>query len=418
MPTRLIHALGLQKQAAALANTELGLMEPKLGKAIAEAAAEISRGEMDNHFPLVVWQTGSGTQTNMNANEVIANRAARRGLKPHPNDHCNMSQSSNDSFPTSMHIAAAKLAKEELNPALKTLIRSVKSKQKKFARIVKMGRTHLQDAVPITLGQVFSAYASQLEQARVRLSTAEKGLYFLAQGGTAVGTGLLSHPRFATVFIKHLKKLSKLPFKPAANKFAAIAAHDALVAYSAELQTLATALFKIANDIRFLASGPRGGLGELRLPANEPGSSIMPGKVNPTQAEALTQICARVIGNHCAVTLGGGMGHFELNAFKPLIIHCLLESMTLLADGIKSFEKRLVRGIEADKEKIEKTMRNSLMLVTALSPHIGYDKAAEVAKTAHAENLTLKRATVKLGLMEEAEFDRLVRPEKMTKPSR
>lgn len=417
MPKLLIHALGLQKQAAALANTQLGLLNKNLGTAIAEAAARVAAGELDDHFPLVVWQTGSGTQTNMNANEVIANLAAKKVGNVHPNDHCNLCQSSNDTFPTAMHIAAASLVRRRLNPSLDGLIKELLDKQRRFGKIVKMGRTHLQDAVPITLGQVFSGYVAQLSRARSRLKAAEKSLYLLAQGGTAVGTGMLAHPKFAAAFIKHLKELSGMPFKSAANKFAAIAAHDDLVAYSAELQTLAAALMKIANDIRFLASGPRGGLGELKLAANEPGSSIMPGKVNPTQAEALTQVCARVMGNHTAITVGGSLGHFELNVFKPLIIHSLLESIGLLADGMDSFALRLVRGIEVDEKKIAATLQNSLMLVTALSPHIGYDQAAKVAKTAYAQNLTLKQAAARLGLVSETDFDKLVRPSEMVKGS-
>ena len=420
MPRRLIHALGLQKQAAAMANVELGLLDKKLGAAIARGAAEIAEGKLDEHFPLVVWQTGSGTQTNMNANEVIANRAAAWLGKnmPHPNDHCNLCQSSNDTFPTAMHIAMVQSLRGRLNPSLRALIGELKAKQLRFAKIVKMGRTHLQDAVPITLGQVFSAYVAQLKQAESRLKTAERELYRLAQGGTAVGTGLLAHPRFAVTFIKKLRELTRLPFKTAANKFAAIAAHDGLVAYSSQLQTLAAALMKIANDIRFLASGPRGGLGELLLEANEPGSSIMPGKVNPTQAEALTQICARVMGNHAAVNIAGSLGHFELNTFKPLLIHNLLESVILLADGMDSFRQRLVRGIKANTEKIAQTMRSSLMLVTALSPHIGYDNAARVAKVAYERSLTLKQAAAKLGLVSEENYDRLVRPRQMTRPGR
>ena len=435
MPLPLIRALGIQKQAAALANRQLGLLPKKVGDAIATAAQEVASGKWDNQFPLVIWQTGSGTQTNMNANEVIASRANQllgankspkktsKGLaqklakyKVHPNDHCNLAQSSNDTFPTAMHIATVGLVRAKLNPALKSLIKGLEAKQRQFSGTVKMGRTHLQDAVPITLDQVFSAYVAGLSKAEARLKPLEQELYYLAQGGTAVGTGLLASPKFATTFVAHLKKLTALPFKTAPNKFAAIATHDDLVAYSGGLVALATTLTKIAGDIRLLASGPRGGLGELVIPANEPGSSIMPGKVNPTQAESLIQICAQVVGNHTALTLGAGGGQFELNAAKPLIIKNLLESIVLLADGMASFNLRLIKGIKANKAKLAQNVETSLMLVTALVPHIGYDKATSIAKFAHSNNLTLKQAAHKLGLVSGADFDRWVRPENMLKP--
>ena len=422
MPLPVIRALGIQKQAAALANRQLGLLPKKVGDAIATAAQEVASGKWDNQFPLVIWQTGSGTQTNMNANEVIATRAnqllkaQKAKYKVHPNDHCNLAQSSNDTFPTAMHIATVGLVRAKLTPALKSLIKGLEAKQRQFSGTVKMGRTHLQDAVPITLDQVFSAYVAGLSKAEARLKLLEQELYYLAQGGTAVGTGLLASPKFATTFVAHLKKLTALPFKTAPNKFAAIATHDDLVAYSGGLVALATTLTKIAGDIRLLASGPRGGLGELVIPANEPGSSIMPGKVNPTQAESLIQICAQVVGNHTALTLGAGGGQFELNAAKPLIIKNLLESIVLLADGMASFNLRLVKGIKANKAKLAQNVETSLMLVTALVPHIGYDKATSIAKFAHSNNLTLKQAAHKLGLVSGADFDRWVRPENMLKP--
>jgi fumarate hydratase, class II len=380
-------------------------------------------GKLDDHFPLVVWQTGSGTQTNMNLNEVIANRAnellgGKLGAKQpvHPNDHVNMSQSSNDSFPTAMHIAAAMHILADLIPALSELHRALRKKEKAFAHIVKIGRTHTQDATPLTLGQEFSGYAAQVESGIARLRVAVKDLYPLAQGGTAVGTGLNSKPRFARLFARHVARITKLPFTSAANKFEALASHDAYVFVHGAINSVATGLFKIANDIRLLGSGPRSGLGELILPENEPGSSIMPGKVNPTQCEAMTMVCCQVFGNHTTITVAGSQGHFELNVYKPVLAYCMMHSIQLLADVTRSFTEHCVEGIRADEKRIRDLMERSLMLVTALAPRIGYDNAAKVAKSAHARGTTLKEEAVRLGFVSADEFDRLVQPDKMTHP--
>jgi fumarate hydratase, class II len=380
-------------------------------------------GKFDDHFPLVVWQTGSGTQTNMNVNEVIANRAnellgGKLGAKQpvHPNDHVNMSQSSNDSFPTAMHIAAATRIAADLVPALNELHRALRQKEKAFAGIVKIGRTHTQDATPLTLGQEFSGYAAQVASGIARLRLAVRDLYPLAQGGTAVGTGLNSKPRFARLFARHVARITKMPFTSAANKFEALASNDAYVFAHGAVNSVATGLFKIANDIRLLGSGPRSGLGELILPENEPGSSIMPGKVNPTQCEAVTMVCCQVFGNQTAITVAGSQGHFELNVYKPVLAYCMLHSIQLLTDTARSFTENCVTGIRADEQRIRDLMERSLMLVTALAPRIGYDNAAKVAKTAHANGTTLREEAVRLGFVSAAEFDRLVQPEKMTHP--
>lgn len=424
MPKPLIRALGIQKKAAALTNLDLGVMPEPIGKAIVKAADEVIDGILADEFPLSVWQTGSGTQSNMNANEVIANRAIEImggviGSKDpvHPNDHVNMGQSSNDTFPTVMHISAAEEVHNNLIPMLKKLHASLNSKAQEFDSIVKIGRTHLQDATPMTLGQEFSGYAKQIEFAIARVQTTMPRLYQLAQGGTAVGTGINSKEGFAEKFADQVAKLTQLPFVTAENKFEALAAHDAMVELSGALNTLATSLMKIANDIRLLGSGPRSGLAEIMLPANEPGSSIMPGKVNPTQCEALTMICAQVMGNHVAVTVSGSHGHLELNVFKPVMIYNVLQSIRLLSDGMRSFTDRCVDGIEANKERINQLMNESLMLVTALNPHIGYDNAAKIAKKAHADGSTLKVAALELGLLTEAQFKEWVKPEDMIKPS-
>jgi fumarate hydratase, class II len=423
MPIDIIHALGIVKLAAAETNRELGLIDQRRARAIIRAAREVIDGKLDDHFPLVVWQTGSGTQTNMNLNEVIANRAnellgGKRGAKSpvHPNDHVNMSQSSNDSFPTAMHIAAAMRIVADLLPALGELHRALRKKEKAFAHIVKIGRTHTQDATPLTLGQEFSGYAAQVASGIARLRTAVKDLYPLAQGGTAVGTGLNSKPRFAKLFARHVAKITKLPFTSAANKFEALASHDAYVFVHGAINSVATGLFKIANDIRLLGSGPRSGLGELILPENEPGSSIMPGKVNPTQCEAVTMVCCQVFGNHTTITVAGSQGHFELNVYKPVLAYCMMHSIELLADVSRSFTEHCVEGIRADEKRIRELMERSLMLVTALAPKIGYDNAAKVAKTAHARGTTLKEEAVRLGFVSANEFDRLVQPDKMTHP--
>ena len=423
MPIEIIHALGLVKLASAETNRELALIDARRAGAIARAAREVIEGKLDDHFPLVVWQTGSGTQTNMNLNEVIANRAnellgGERGAKKpvHPNDHVNMSQSSNDSFPTAMHIAAAQGIIGELIPALSELLRELRKKEKAFAKIVKIGRTHTQDATPLTLGQEFSGYAAQVESGIARLRTAVKELFPLAQGGTAVGTGLNSKPRFARLFAKHVAKITKLPFTSAPNKFEALASNDAYVFVHGAINSVATGLFKIANDIRFLGSGPRSGLGELILPENEPGSSIMPGKVNPTQSEAMTMVCCQVFGNETTITVAGSQGHFELNVYKPVLAYCMMNSIRLLSDVVRSFTEHCVVGIRADEKRIRELMQRSLMLVTALAPKIGYDNAAKVAKSAHARGTTLKEEALRLGLVSESEFDRLVRPDKMTQP--
>jgi fumarate hydratase class II len=423
MPMPIIRALAIVKLAAAETNRGLSLLDRRRADAIARAAREVIDGKLDDQFPLVVWQTGSGTQTNMNLNEVIANRASEllggeRGTKKpvHPNDHVNMSQSSNDSFPTAMHIAAAGRIVNDLIPALSELHAALRKKEKEFAKIVKIGRTHTQDATPLTLGQEFSGYAAQVGSGIARLRTAVKDLYPLAQGGTAVGTGLNSKPKFAKLFAKHVAEIAKLPFTSAPNKFEALASNDAYVFAHGAINSVATGLFKIANDIRFLGSGPRSGLGELILPENEPGSSIMPGKVNPTQCEAVTMVCCQVFGNHTAITVAGSQGHFELNVYKPLLAYCMMHSIQLLADVARSFTEHCVDGIRADEKRIRELMERSLMLVTALAPKIGYDNAAKVAKTAHARGTTLKEEAVRLGFVTASEFDRLVRPDKMTHP--
>jgi fumarate hydratase class II len=423
MPMAIIRALGIVKLAAAQTNRELGLLDQRRVGAIVRAAREVVDGKLDDHFPLVVWQTGSGTQTNMNLNEVIANRAnellgGKLGAKApvHPNDHVNMSQSSNDSFPTAMHIAGAMHIAADLIPALEMLHRALHKKQKEFAHIVKIGRTHTQDATPLTLGQEFSGYAAQVESGIARLRVAVKDLYPLAQGGTAVGTGLNSKPAFARTFARHVAKITKLPFTSAANKFEALASNDAYVFVHGAINSVATGLFKIANDIRLLGSGPRSGLGELILPENEPGSSIMPGKVNPTQCEAVTMVCCQVFGNHTAITVAGSQGHFELNVYKPVLAYCMMHSIQLLSDVARSFTEHCVEGIRADEKRIQDLMERSLMLVTALAPRIGYDNAAKVAKSAHTRGTTLKEEAVRLGFVSADEFDRLVRPDKMTHP--
>jgi fumarate hydratase, class II len=423
MPMPIVRALGIVKLAAAQTNRELGLLDARRARAIVRAAREVIDGKLDDHFPLVVWQTGSGTQTNMNLNEVIANRANQLlggelgAKKPvHPNDHVNMSQSSNDSFPTAMHIAAATGIKADLIPALGELHRALRNKEKAFAHIVKIGRTHTQDATPLTLGQEFSGYAAQVESGIRRLGVALNDLYPLAQGGTAVGTGLNSKPKFARLFAKHVAKLTKLPFTSAANKFEALASNDPYVSVHGAINSMATGLFKIANDIRLLGSGPRSGLGELILPENEPGSSIMPGKVNPTQCEATTMVCCQVFGNHTAITVAGSQGHFELNVYKPVLAYCMMHSIQLMSDVTRSFTEHCVVGIRADEKRIRELMQRSLMLVTALAPKIGYDNAAKVAKSAHARGTTLKEEAVRLGFVSADEFDRLVQPDKMTHP--
>jgi fumarate hydratase class II len=423
MPAPLVHALGLVKQAAALVNKDLGELDAGLADAIVAAAAEVVAGKHDGEFPLVIWQTGSGTQSNMNANEVISNLAIEAlggtigSKKPvHPNDHVNRGQSSNDTFPTAMHIAAAREINDMLMPALKHLHKALDDKAAEFADIIKIGRTHTQDATPVTLGQEFSGYAAQVALAIDRIAATLPGLYALAQGGTAVGTGLNAHPRFAEAFAAKVAELTGLPFVTAPNKFEALASHDAMVFTQGALTSLASGLFKIANDIRFLGSGPRSGLGELSLPENEPGSSIMPGKVNPTQAEALTMVCCQVIGNGTTVAMAGSQGHFELNVFKPVIGNAVLQSVRLLADASISFTDNCVVGIQANREKIAELLERSLMLVTALAPSIGYDNAAKIAKTAHKHGTTLREEALKSGLVTEAEFDAAVRPEDMLAP--
>jgi fumarate hydratase class II len=422
-PVAIVRALGVVKKACAMANTRAGRLKPEIGEAIERAAQEVIDGELDDNFPLVVWQTGSGTQSNMNANEVIANRAiemlgGEMGSKDpvHPNDHVNRGQSSNDTFPTAMHIAAAMTAQSVLIPGLKKLLEALEAKEKAFAKIIKIGRTHTQDATPLTLGQEFSGYAHQVRQGVVRIDQGLDNLYFLAQGGTAVGTGLNAKPGFEETVAEKVSAITGLPFETAPNKFEALAAHDAVVEMSGAVKTVAASLFKIANDIRFLGSGPRCGLGELRLPENEPGSSIMPGKVNPTQCEAMTQVCAHVMGNDAAIGFAGSQGHFELNVFKPMMIYNLLQSMQLLGDAASAFTDNCVAGIEADEVRISKLMRESLMLVTALAPEIGYDNATRVAKAAHRNGTTLKEEAIGLGFVDEATFDRVVRPEDMLGP--
>ena len=423
MPRPVIRALGTIKRAAAEVNQRLGSLDARRAKAIARAAQEVIDGALEDHFPLVVWQTGSGTQTNMNVNEVIAARANHMlGAKPgakspvHPNDHVNMSQSSNDSFPTAMHVAAAEEITHRLLPALAHLQAALEQKAKEFARIVKIGRTHTQDATPLTLGQEFSGYAAQVKLGRARLKTALKDIYPLAQGGTAVGTGLNAKPQFAKLVAAKIAALTGLPFVTAPNKFEALAAHDAIVFVHGALTALATGLFKIANDIRLLGSGPRSGLGELILPENEPGSSIMPGKVNPTQSEALTMVCCQVFGNETTIAVAASQGHFELNVYKPVIANAMLQSIRLLGDAAISFTDNCVIGIRANEARIHELLQNSLMLVTALAPRIGYDRAAAIAKAAHANGTTLREEALRLGYVSAQEFDRLVRPEKMTRP--
>jgi fumarate hydratase, class II len=423
MPLPLIHALALVKRVAAEVNQELGLIDRRRARAIVRAADEVIAGKFDDHFPLVVWQTGSGTQTNMNVNEVIANRASellggKLGAKApvHPNDHVNMSQSSNDCFPTAMHIAAATEITHALLPALADLRRALAAKAKKFSRIIKIGRTHLQDATPLSLGQEFSGYAAQVASAIARIREARAHLFPLAQGGTAVGTGLNAKPAFARRFARRVAATTRLPFVTAPNKFEALASHDPYVFAHGAIASAATGLFKIANDIRLLASGPRSGLGEISLPENEPGSSIMPGKVNPTQCEAMTMVCCQIFGNHAAVTTAGSQGHFELNVFKPVLAYDMLQSIRLMADATRSFTQHCVVGIAANERRIRELMEQSLMLVTALAPAIGYDRAAQIAKRAHANGTTLREEALQSGDVTAAEFDRLVRPEKMIRP--
>ena len=424
MPPELIKAFGILKKACALVNQDLGKLSLEKTELIVQAADEVIAGKLNDQFPLRIWQTGSGTQTNMNVNEVISNRAIELAggvlgsKKPiHPNDDVNMSQSSNDTFPAAMHIAAADRVKRALIPAIRTVHDAMAAKSKEFDSIVKIGRTHLQDAVPLTVGQEFGGWASLLERDIYRLEQALDGLYDLAIGGTAVGTGLNAHPEFAERAAKKIAELTGLPFRSHPNKFAALSAHDEIVFAQGALETLAASLMKISNDIRWLASGPRAGLGELIIPENEPGSSIMPGKVNPTQSEALTMVCAQVLGNDVAVNIGGASGNFELNVFKPLIIHNFLQSTRLLADACLSFEEHCARGIEPSRPRIQEQLERSLMLVTALAPRLGYDRAAEIAKKAHREGTTLKEAALALGYLTAEEFDREVRPERMVGPS-
>ncbi len=422
-PTAIVSALGIIKKACALANIDMGKLSKDHGMAIVEAASEVISGKLDDHFPLVVWQTGSGTQSNMNANEVIANRAieilgGNIGSKDpiHPNDHCNMGQSSNDTFPTAMHIATAITAQNILLPNLRKLLGSIDKKIVEFDGIIKIGRTHTQDATPLTLSQEFSGYRHQIKKGIARVEQSLNDIYELAQGGTAVGTGLNTSLGWDATVAKYIADETNLPFITAPNKFEALASHDAMVEISGSLKTLAASLFKIANDIRFLGSGPRCGLGELILPENEPGSSIMPGKVNPTQCEALTQVCAQVIGNDAAIGLAGSQGHFELNVFKPMIAYNVIQSMQLLGDACSTFTDNLIRDLKADKVRIEKLMRESLMLVTALAPKIGYDNATLVAKTAHKNGTTLKEEAVRLGFVDDETFEEVVKPENMVGP--
>jgi len=418
-----IKSIAMIKKAAAIVHQKNGNIDKKISRSIIKAANEVISGKLNDHFPLKVWQTGSGTQTNMNVNEVIANRAieilgGKKGTKKpvHPNDHVNKSQSTNDVFPTAMHMAIAIRAKGKLIPCLKLLNSELKKKTKQFSKIIKIGRTHLQDATPITLGQEFSGYHSQLSKCIKRIEQALEEIYFLAQGGTAVGTGINSKKGFDKKIVNELKKITKLPFKTAPNKFAALASHDAIVNFSGTMNTTAVCLMKIANDIRFLGSGPRAGYGELILPENEPGSSIMPGKINPTQCEAVTMVCVKVIGNHNGITMAGSHGHFELNVFKPLIIHNILQSIHIMADSSKSFANYCVKGLKADKKKIKNFLDNSLMLVTALSPKLGYDNAAKIAKKAHKNGTTLKEEAIKSGLITEKEYEKIVDPKKMIRP--
>jgi len=420
----LIKSIAIIKKSAAIVNYKNKDLDKKVSGAIIKASNEIIQGKMSDNFPLKVWQTGSGTQTNMNVNEVIANRAieilgGKKGTKKpvHPNDHVNRSQSTNDVFPTAMHIAIALQTRDLLIPSLTLLNSELKKKVKQFNKIVKIGRTHLQDATPLSLGQEFSGYQSQLEESIKRIKNALNEIYYLAQGGTAVGTGINTKKNFDKKIVNEIKKITRLPFKPAKNKFAALAAHDSIVNFSGTLNTTAVCLMKIANDIRFLGSGPRAGYGELILPENEPGSSIMPGKVNPTQCEAVTMVCVKVIGNHNGITMAGSHGHFELNVFKPLIIHNILQSIKILSDSTKSFGKYCISGLKADKNRIKALLDNSLMLVTALTPKIGYDNAAKIAKRALKNKTTLRYETLKTGLINEKEYDKVINPKKMIYPS-
>ena len=418
-----IHSIAIIKKAAAIVNSKNNDLDTKLSKYIIRAAEEVTKGKLDSHFPLKVWQTGSGTQTNMNVNEVISNRAiemmgGKLGTKKpvHPNDHVNKSQSTNDVFPTAMHIAIAKKTRDKLLPSLKILEKELGKKVKEFRKIVKIGRTHLQDATPLTLGQEFSGYQSQLKKCIQRIEKALEEIYYLAQGGTAVGTGLNTRKGFDKKIVKEISKITKIPFKVATNKFAALAAHDEIVNFSGALNTTAVCLMKIANDIRFLGSGPRAGYGEIILPSNEPGSSIMPGKVNPTQSEAVTMVCVKVIGNHNGITIAGSHGHFELNVFKPLIIHNILQSIEIMSDSSKTFATYCIKGIKADKKRIKALLDNSLMTVTALAPRIGYDQAAKIAKNAHKNGTTLKHEIIKSGILSKDEYEKVMNPMLMTKP--
>jgi fumarate hydratase, class II len=419
-----IKSIAIIKKAAAIVHSKEKQISPNISKAIIKASNEVIAGKLNEHFPLKVWQTGSGTQTNMNVNEVIANRAiemmgGKKGSKKpiHPNDHVNKSQSTNDVFPTAMHMAIAIRATDKLLPNLTLLNKELKKKEREFNKIIKIGRTHLQDATPLSLGQEFSGYNAQLTKCIERIKKALDEIYLLAQGGTAVGTGINTKKGFDKKIVAEIKKITKLPFKPAPNKFAALASHDAIVNFSGTMNTAAVCLMKIANDIRFLGSGPRAGYGELILPENEPGSSIMPGKVNPTQCEAVTMVCVKVIGNHNGITMAGSHGHFELNVFKPLIIHNILQSIHIMADSSKSFAKYCVAGLKADKKRIQELLDNSLMLVTALAPKIGYDNAAKIAKTALKNKTTLKTEALKSGLINEKDYNKIVDPKKMIYPT-
>ena len=419
----IIKSIAIIKRSAAIVHAKDKLIKTNISKAIIKASDEVIKGKLDENFPLKVWQTGSGTQTNMNVNEVIANRAieilgGKKGTKKpvHPNDHVNKSQSTNDVFPSAMHIAIVIKAKQKLLPSLKLLEKELGKKVNQFKKIVKLGRTHLQDATPLTLGQEFSGYQFQLKESIKRIEKALEEIFYLAQGGTAVGTGLNTRKNFDKQIVKEISKITKLPFKVSPNKFAALATHDPIVHFSGAMNTAAVCLMKIANDIRFLGSGPRAGYGELILPSNEPGSSIMPGKVNPTQSEAVTMVCVKVIGNHNGITMAGSHGHFELNVFKPLIAHNILQSIEIMADSSKTFAEYCVRGIKADTKRIKYLLDNSLMLVTALAPKIGYDNAAKIAKTAHKNGTTLKEEVIKSGVLNEKEYDKIMNPMLMTKP--